>query len=149
MSIYIVDTNIVFSAILNPENQIADILLNSADCFEFHAPAYLRLEIEKHRDRILSLSNLGAPELEELKLIIFSRIKFINEEIIPFEIWRESARILRDIDSDDVAFLAASKFFDKDLWTGDRKLIKGLLEKGFNRLITTNELVLLRDEQIR
>jgi len=144
MNAYIVDTNIVFSTILNPESNTGDLLLNSSDCFEFYSPAYLRLEIDKHKEKILGLSGYQEPELDEMKLIVLSRIRFINEEIIPFEIWRASARMLRDIDSDDVAFLAVGKFFDQKIWTGDQQLIKGLKSMGHSEVITTNELLRVR-----
>lgn len=146
MSIYIVDTNIVFSAILNPESNIGDLLLNSDDCLKFYSPAYLRLEIDKYREKILALSGYQESDFNEIKQIIFSRIEFINEEIIPFDIWRESARVLRNIDSDDVAFLAASKFLDQKIWTGDQRLLKGLQSMGYDKVITTKELFQIRIE---
>jgi len=46
----VVDTNIAFSAILNTESKIGDLLMNSDGLLEFHACQYLRLEIHKHRE---------------------------------------------------------------------------------------------------
>lgn len=146
MRIIIVDTNIIFSCLLNPKSKVGDLLLNSRDCIEYYAPAFLRLEAEKHKDRIKKMSGLNDADIEELKSLIFSRITFLNEEQIPFVIWQESARLLREIDSDDVAFLAASKYMGQDLWTGDMKLLRGLKQKGYLRVITTNELLKIRSE---
>jgi predicted nucleic acid-binding protein len=41
----IVDANIVFSAILNTNSKIADILLNSKGTFSFLAPDFLETEL--------------------------------------------------------------------------------------------------------
>ena len=89
MRVFIVDTNIVFSTILNPNSSVGEILLNSRDCITFYAPAFLRLELNKHRKKLIRLTGLSDEQLEELKLIALSRIQFISEELIPFRIWKE------------------------------------------------------------
>ncbi|MEO0686300.1 MAG: PIN domain-containing protein [Cyanobacteria bacterium J06649_11] len=146
MRIFIIDTNVVFSCFLNSQGKIGDLVLNSRDCFVYYAPAYLRLEIEKHKEKIKEISGFDDLEIAELSAIIFSRIKFINERIIPFETWMKSSRIIRDVDGDDIAFLAASIHMDEDLWTSDKRLYKGLKSKGYDKLITTDELYQLRDK---
>ena len=36
-----------------------------------------------------------------------------------------------------------TKFLNGTLWTGDKKLLKCLKEKGFNNVITTSELLMM------
>lgn len=146
MRVFIVDTNIVFSTILNPNSSVGEILLNSRDCITFYAPAFLRLELNKHRKKLIRLTGLSDEQLEELKLIALSRIQVINEELIPFRIWRESARILREIDSDDAPFLASSKYLNEYLWTGDKVLHEGLISMGYNKVVYTEEIRKIREE---
>ena len=57
---------------------------------------------------------------------VFSCIKFISEEIIPFEVWQKALRLVRDVDIDDIAFVALSEYEGVKLWTGDKELITGL-----------------------
>jgi len=38
-------------------------------------------------------------------------------------------------------FVATALFIDGLLWTGDKKLIKGLRQKGYAKTITTAELM--------
>ena len=45
----IVDSNIVFSAMLNKQSVIGDVLLNSQEYFEFYTFEYLREEIANHK----------------------------------------------------------------------------------------------------
>lgn len=140
----VVDTNIVFSAILNTESKIGDLLMNSESIFEFRSVMYLKEEIEKHEGKLMTISGLTGGEIEQSTEQVFSCIKFISEEIIPFEIWQKAARLVRDVDMDDIAFVALSEYEDIRLWTGDKELIAGLVAKGFTRCISTEEMMALR-----
>ncbi len=140
----VVDTNIVFSAILNTESKIGDLLMNSESTFEFISVMYLREEIEKHENKLMDISGLTQELIKQSVEQVFSCIKFISEEIIPFEIWQKSARLVRDVDMDDIAFVALSEYEEIKLWTGDKELIKGLTAKGFKNCITTDEMIDLR-----
>lgn len=142
----VVDTNIVFSAILNTESNIGDLLMNSDEVFTFYSAQYLRQEIENHKDKLIKISKLSEQEIEESKYQIFNKIHFLAEEQIPFKIWHKSANYVRDIDMDDIAFVAMSEYLEVDLWSGDKQLIKELKSKGFGRCISTQELLELRRE---
>ena len=45
----IIDTNIVFSALLNINSRIGQILINGKHYYDFYSPEYVRLEIFKHK----------------------------------------------------------------------------------------------------
>ena len=66
----IVDTNIVFSCILNSSNRIGKILLNSKEHFQFYTCDYLRTEIQRHHNKLLKVTKLTDEELEELEGLI-------------------------------------------------------------------------------
>lgn len=84
----IVDTNIVFSGILNIESNIGKILINSKSYFEFYSINFLHSELFKHRKKLLALTNLSGEELEELIKIVTSKIYFIDDEIISLNAFR-------------------------------------------------------------
>ena len=48
--------------------------------------------------------------------------------------------LCKTIDIDDTVFVAVAEFTKGELWTGDLKLLKGLIEKGYKRLIKTEQL---------
>jgi hypothetical protein len=52
---------------------------------------------------------------------------------------------VKDIDLKDIAFVALSEFQRAILWSGDQSLIKGLRARGYDRIITTNEMKKLRE----
>lgn len=61
----IVDANIVFSAILNTNGKIGDLLINSGKYVEFIAPDFLRVEIKNHYTRLVKISGLTHPNFDK------------------------------------------------------------------------------------
>lgn len=140
----IVDTNIVFSTLLNSNNTIGDLLLNSANTFEFYSCQYLWNEINKHRRKLIHFSKLSENILKEIEYLIFNEVTFISEEQIPKEYLLFAIDLVKDIDSKDIIFIALTEYFNTKLWTGDKKLIQGLKTKGYENILTTEDMVNLR-----
>ena len=140
----VIDSNIVFSAILNPGSSIGDVLLNSQDSFNFYSCDYLRAEISEHKSKIILSSGYTESEYEEIKHLIFTRIDLLQEKLVPFEFWKQAANLVRDVDMNDIAFVALSLFLDAKLWTGDKVLAAGLIRKGFTNTITTQQIMEIR-----
>ena len=142
----VVDTNIVFSAILNSTSKIAKILINSKDHFQFYTCDFLRFELIKHRPKLVKLTKLSLKEVEELELLVTENINFINEGLLPEKIINATEKVLMDIDLNDTPFVALSKHLKASLWAGDKILISGLKEKKFIESITTSKLSELLDD---
>ena len=102
----VVDTNLVFSAILNSDNKIGDLLLNSYPTLEFYTCNLLIEEIEEHKSKLLALKNYTEIEFETVKNKIFKSLHFISEAIIQYEFWNNALPFVRDVDMDDIAFVA-------------------------------------------
>jgi predicted nucleic acid-binding protein len=136
----IVDTNIIFSALLKTHTTFGQIIFNSGGIFDFYSPHYLRTEIRKHWDRIKKISKLTDQQVEESYDSLLTKINFINEEIIPQKIWVASEQITEEIDIDDTDFVALTKYLKGKLWTGDLELRDGLKSKGFKNVLTTSEI---------
>ncbi len=142
----IVDTNIVFSAILNSNSRIGKILLNSKEHFQFFTYNYLRTEIQRHRNKLLKITKLTEDQLSELEVLVTQHITFIDERLIPQGLLIKTETQLKAIDPDDTVFVALTKHLEGKLWTGDMQLYKGLKSKRFKDLILTSELSLLLDD---
>lgn len=141
---FVVDTNIAFSAVLNTEGKVGDLLMNSHGILKFHSCDTLRAELEEHREKLLEISGMTEEQLDQSIYQITNQIIFTNEALIPFEFWLKGADLVRDTDMNDIAFLALSELLGAKLWTGDKELVKGLVKKGFSNFITTEELYQLR-----
>ncbi len=144
----VVDTNIIFSTLLNSDGTIGDLIFNSNKHFQFYSCSYMRFEIQKHWEKLKKISKLSDKELEISYALILSKIKFINEEIIPVEVWLTSEKITENIDIDDIDFVALTKFLKATLWTGDKILYNGLKNIGFKKVFDTKDLILLRNSKI-
>ena len=142
----IVDTNIVFSAILNSNSRIGKILLNSKEHFQFFTCNYLRIEIQRHRNKLLKLTKLREDQLSELQELITQHITFIDERLIPQDLLLKTETQLKAIDPDDTVFVALTKHLEGKLWTGDLQLYNGLKAKRFKDIILSSELSLLLDD---
>ena len=143
----VVDANIVFSAILNSNGKIGDLLINSDKFFSFIAPDFLRAEIYKHHDKLLKISNLTLKQLFEAEYQIYKSITFISEEQINEENWYFADNLVSDIDPKDIVYIAYAKQFKCNLWSGDKKLINGLANKNYHNILTTNDLFLIRNSK--
>lgn len=104
----------------------------------------MRHEIEKHWEKLKRISKLSDSELEESRYKIFTKIKFINEELIPERTWLAAEKIVDKVDIDDSDFIALTKHLKGYLWTGDKELYRGLKRKNFKRIYNTTELIALR-----
>ena len=142
----IVDTNIVFSAILNSNNRIGKILLNSKEHFQFFTCNYLRIEIQRHRNKLLKITKLTEDQLAEFEELVTQHITFIDERLIPQDLLIKTETQLKSIDPDDTVFVALTKHLEGKLWTGDLQLYNGLKAKRFKDIILTSELSLLLDD---
>ena len=144
MNKIVVDTNIIISAILNPEGKIGELLMFSQKQFRFFAPNLVKTEITKHRLRLLQFSELSEMDFDNLRDLIFNCITFVSEEQIPFEYWHNALPIVRDVDMDDITFIVLTEFIEGKLWSGDKKLIKGIEQKGFTNYLSTEQIYRLR-----
>jgi predicted nucleic acid-binding protein len=136
----IVDTNIVFSAMLNSNSRIGRILFDSRGKFQFFSCKYLQKEIHRHTDKIRHYSGLNQEDLSELIALVESRIFFIEEELLPANVIAEAKEWVDGVDFDDFAFVAIADHLDALLWTGDKKLTTGLRQKGYRRIVSTADL---------
>ena len=144
---FIVDANMVFSGILNTNGKIGDLLINSKPYFTFIAPEFLRTEIRNHYPKLIKISRLTLEDVQEAEFHLYKDIRFISEEQIKISNWISADVLVADVDPKDTHYVAYSKEFRCKIWSGDKKLIKGLASKGFTNFITTDELYKLREER--
>ena len=139
----IVDTNIVFSGILNSSSKIGRILTTSNLHLELYSCDFMKFELKKHRNKLVQLSKSTEDKIEEIQHLTTTHITFINESLIPVEHFINAEILLKDVDINDTPFVALAAFLDAKLWTGDKKLYNGLKKQHFDAVIDTSELLVL------
>ena len=143
----IVDANIVFSAILNTNSKIADLLLNSKGKFDFLAPDFLQTELRKYHSKISKITKLSISDVENIESKITKPILFMSGIHIPETKWIKAENLAKDIDVKDTPYIAFSLFYSCRIWSGDKALRMGLENKGFKNIISTEELFEIREKR--
>lgn len=136
----VVDTNIAFSAVLNTDSRIARILLQSKSGVNFYSTDLLMLEMEEHKHKLQKIADYSDAELSKAITLITNKIRFIDARLIPPQTFLESQQLLEDIDVDDTEFVALTTHISGKLWSGDKALLAGLKQKGWDHFVTTKEL---------
>ena len=111
----------------------------------FIAPDYLQTELRKYHSKIARISKLSITEIERIENKVTKPIIFMSGIHIPESKWISAEKMVMDIDPKDTPYLAFSLFYKCKIWSGDKALSKGLTNKGFKNIISTEELFDLRE----
>lgn len=136
----VVDSNIVFSGILNTNSRIGQLLIKAPGAAVFYSCEFLQTEIRRHRSKLEKITKLSTEELDELESLVTQKIRFINETLLDEDILEQAESLAEDIDPDDAPFLALAMQLNAKFWTGDKKLREGLRRKGFFHVLNTEEV---------
>ncbi|MEQ8474012.1 MAG: PIN domain-containing protein [Marinoscillum sp.] len=135
---------IVFSAILNSNGLIGELLFNSEDQFEFYSSEFIIYELAKYKTKLQSLTKMSEEKIDLSIHQTLKNINLISPEAISESYWKRAYELASDVDEDDTPFLATAIGIEAAIWTGDKKLINGLRAKGFHDIYSTAELYELR-----
>ena len=141
MTVYIVDTNIVLSAALNPDGNIAQFVLSAADYkIQLAAPSFMKRELAKHADKVVERTGLLLEEVEQLIDHLYGHFTIVDDADIPIVDYMKAAKFVNQVDADDITFIALGIHKNCYLLTGDLALYRGVLAKGYAKVITFQEL---------
>lgn len=126
----IVDTNIIFSALVNKNSKITEQLLRNDQAFLM--PKYGFVELFKYKEKICAVSKHSQDEILELLYELFRHIDFFDESSISIESLQKAWTLVHDVDAKDLLFVALTIEMNGLLWTGDKQLRLGLEAKDFN-----------------
>jgi predicted nucleic acid-binding protein len=134
----VVDTNIIFSALLRQESRFAAILLRVE--YQFFVGESVLVELFKHKEKILRASRLSDDDLLRFYHVLLRRLTLFKEDLISPEHWRSAHDLCRGVDEADTPHVALALELDAPLWTGDTKLRDGLHARGFDRFFSPESL---------
>ena len=128
----IIDTNIIFSALLHEDNKYANTLIKNDANHDFYAVYFTIVELFKHKEKIKKYSKLSDEEVLEVLYELLKRIHIINDDIISNISWKQAMQLVYDVDVKDVPNVALTIELEGKLWTNDIELKDGLRAKGFD-----------------
>lgn len=132
----VIDTNIIFSMRLLKNSRMRDAFFENKKIW--YAPNFVFVEIFKRKEKLLSFSHLTESEIYELLYQIFQRIKFINVQFISKRNKVNAYELCKEIDKNDTPIVALALELNASIWTGDKKLKDGLIQKGFDNFYVPN-----------
>ena len=94
----------------------------------------------EHKEKIKKVGKLSEDGFLELYGLVLRNVRTIHHSIIPKEFYQSAIKICKDIDADDIPFIATNDYVRGRLWTGDVKLVKGLSSKGYKKIVVTSDL---------
>jgi predicted nucleic acid-binding protein len=125
----IVDTNILFSALLRHPSRFADVLLQTEHhCFICEQ---VLVELFKHKEKIVKASRLPEDDILRWYHILLRRLTLYKEVLIAPEHRAAAYALCQPIDPSDTPHVALTLHLDGLLWTGDTTLKDGLRANGF------------------
>ncbi|HEX8904703.1 MAG TPA: PIN domain-containing protein [Longimicrobiaceae bacterium] len=127
----VVDTNVVFSALLKDDSPFTQMLMGSR--YEFFIAEFVFVELFKHKERIVRASRLTQDEILKQLEIVLQHLTIYKGVLVPGEQKRKAFHLCADVDPKDATHVAVALALDAPLWTGDQKLRRGLEAKGFTR----------------
>jgi Predicted nucleotide-binding protein len=137
----VVDTNIVFSALVKSDSAIAEMIICSHKKYKFFSSEFLLEELNNHHEKLKKASKLNDEQIGVARYRLFKYINFLSLELIPTVCWIKAEKLVFDIDPDDIAFVALSLSLNAYLWTGDKILYDGLKAKGFKNIMNTRDII--------
>jgi predicted nucleic acid-binding protein len=101
--------------------------------------------MDKHWNKLRRISNLSDDNLRESRRIIYNNITFVDEVMIPQYYRTIAYDLVKDIDINDIVFVALNEYQNAILWSGDKALVHGLRSMGYDKILRTDEIIKLRD----
>mgnify|MGYP001603034803 CR=1 FL=1 len=132
----VIDTNVFISALMK-EGITRDLIVNSQD--NLLTPEFGFSEIKKYKQEILEKSGLTDNEFEELLIDLLRYVKIVGTEDI-FHCKKQADEIMKDIDPDDVIFIATALACNALIWSDDEHFQK----QNTIKVLKTKDLVDLR-----
>jgi len=86
----VVDTNIVFSAILNSNGLIGELLFNSEGQFEFYSSEFIIDELAKYKTKLQALTKMPEQKIEVSIHQVLKNILLISPEAISITNWKRA-----------------------------------------------------------
>ena len=136
----IIDSNPLFSALIK-DSSTRRIILEYDDFFLF--PSFIFEEMQKHKAELLKKSRMPEEDFNKLLQLILKKVVIVpNEVLVPYK--KEAFEIVKDIDPDDVIFVACALAYPNSIiWSNDRRL----KEQEKVSVLNTKEIIKLLERR--
>ena len=137
MKEYVLDVNILFSAIISGKEFYREILTKN----RFYLPDFALDELRKYENILILRTKLTLPKLKEYTLLLFDKLIITPQFIISTGNILKAYGICRDTDVQDTLYVALSLEMNAPFITRDKELYDGLKVNGFDSVILFNDFL--------
>ena len=130
----VIDSNPLFSALIR-DSATRRVILEYDGLFLF--PSFIFIEMERYRHELLRKSGMAEKDFRKLLQLMLKKVVIVpNEVLAPYK--SEAYEIVKDIDPNDVLFVACALAYSGSIiWSDDRKLKK----QSRVQVLNTNEII--------
>ena len=134
---YIIDTNVLMSILISGKSSYKPIVMFN----RFVSIDFIFNEIDEYRNTIFEKSKLDKTQLTDYTDQIMSRVTILPRYVITNSNLQKATELTKDIDFNDVWFVAMSLEYGLPLLSRDVKLYNGLHKKGFKDIILFDQFL--------
>jgi len=115
----VIDSNILFSALIK-DSPTRKIILDYSGLFLF--PSFIFEETEKHKQELLKKSKMSPKEFNALLSLLIRKVLIVPTDSL-YRYKKQAYNIVKDIDPDDVLFIACALAYPQSfIWSDDKNL---------------------------
>lgn len=130
----VVDANIIIAA-LAKESITRELLLYPL--LKYYSPDFALLELEKHKDEVITKMHAGKASYAKTIRLILSNVSLVSKMSYTKEI-AKAAKVIGSIDKDDIPYVALSlRLKAHGIWTYDSDFKK----QNSVRALSTREII--------
>lgn len=133
MTNVVIDTNILFSALIKSNSSFGSTILMGKH--QFYICETTLAEIFNLKEKLLLVSHISPSDLSILYKLLITHVTLYPEKLIMPETWRTAYHLCREIDETDTPQVALALHLDAYLWTGDKRLKLALSAKNFTLFV--------------
>ncbi len=113
----VIDTNILISSLYKPSGVTYELLAKLSETCQLFISDISLVEIIKHQQRIIKSAKTNINAFENLKAKLLQKTALVPLSLIPVSTGKQAYLLVKDIDENDIAFVATTLFVNGFLWT--------------------------------
>ncbi len=125
----VVDSNVIYSALLNTGEYVRDIFFS--DLYELHSCKYIVVETFRNKEKLFKHAKLKDSILLDRLFKLLRNVTPVNEGFISDDSLERAYELCSGGYEKDIPFVALSIHMNCPLWTNDEELMLNLSNRGF------------------
>ena len=134
---YIIDTNVLMSILISGKSSYKPIVMLN----RFVSIDFIFTEIDEYKNTIFEKTKLDKTQLTDYTNEIMSRVTILPRYVITNSNLQKATDLTKDIDFNDIWFIAMSLEYGLPLLSRDMKLYYGLQKKGFKNIVLFDQFL--------